>query len=139
MAFSVHNSKHKKRSTICEINITPFVDVLLVLLIIFMVSAPMLTSNINVSLPKGSKSSVNENIVPVAVSIKSDGSLFLQNNPISITDLSSKLLDATANNLETKIFVRADKTLGYGEVMEVVSLISVAGFNKVVLVTEINK
>ena len=139
MAFSVNNPKQKKRSTICEINITPFVDVLLVLLIIFMVAAPMMTSNINISLPKGSKSSSNENIIPVSVSIKSDGSVFLQNNPISIKDLSYKLLDTTANNLETKIFVRADKSLGYGEVMDVVSLISEAGFNKVVLVTEIAK
>lgn len=139
MAFSVNNPKQKKRSTICEINITPFVDVLLVLLIIFMVAAPMMTSNINISLPKGSKSSSNENIIPISVSIKSDGSVFLQNNPISIKDLSYKLLDTTANNLETKIFVRADKSLGYGDVMDVVSLISEAGFNKVVLVTEIAK
>ncbi|OFW81424.1 MAG: protein TolR [Alphaproteobacteria bacterium RIFCSPLOWO2_01_FULL_40_26] len=126
-----------KRRIISEINITPFVDVLLVLLIIFMVAAPMMTSAINVDLPKGSTNPNNEKTQPISVSIKSDGTIFLQEESAKLTSLPNKLLELTGNNLNNKIFVRADKSLDYGRVMEVVRTINLAGFNQIVLVTQL--
>lgn len=135
MAFSFDQKNFKKRRIISDINITPFVDVLLVLLIIFMVAAPMMTSSIDVDLPKGSTNPTNEKMQPVSVSIKADGSIFLQNEAIKLVALPQHLLEISGNNLGNKIFIRADKSLDYGRVMEVVRLISLAGFNQVVLVT----
>ncbi len=137
MSFSLHQKNHKKRHVISDINITPFVDVLLVLLIIFMVAAPMMTSSVNVDLPKGVANPVSEKIQPISVSVKSDGTIFLQEESVKLGSLSSKLLQLSVNNLDNKIFVRADKKLDYGRVMEVVRIISLAGFNQVVLVTEL--
>jgi len=140
MAFNINKQdKFKKRSTISEINITPFVDILLVLLIIFMVAAPMMTSSIKINLPKGASSSSNENIVPITISIKSDNSLYLQENPVKIGQLTANIAKLTSNNFETKIFVRADKSLDYGKVMDIVSLVGIAGYSKIVLVTDIAK
>jgi biopolymer transport protein TolR len=140
MAYKLNISRSKnKRATISEINITPFVDVLLVLLVIFMISSPMITSSVNIDLPKGSKNPIKENNLPISVSVKSDGSLYLQDEPIKTSDLDSGLLKITGNNLDTKIYVHADKSLDYGKVMSIVSLIGSNGFNKVILVTEIIK
>jgi len=138
MAFSIPSkSRSKKRQAIAEINVTPFVDVLLVLLIIFMVAAPMMTSSVNLDLPKGAADPNNEKIQPITISVKSDGAVFLQDESVKLGALASKLLDATGKNLNNKIFVRADKNLDYGRVMEVVRTINVAGFSQVVLVTEL--
>lgn len=137
MSFSFQQRDRKKRKIIGEINITPFVDVLLVLLIIFMVAAPMMTSSIDVNLPKGASSATTDKTQPVTVSIKSDGSIFLQEESIKLNSLPQKLLQATSNNLSSKIYVRADKNLDYGRVMDVVKIISLAGFNQVVLVTQL--
>lgn len=140
MAFSnTTKSNLKKRKTICEINITPFVDILLVLLIIFMISAPMMTSSISINLPKGTKTPIEESVLPISVSIKADGTIYLQEELIKTNELNSDLLKLTSNNLETKIYVHADKALDYGKVMSIVSAISSIGFNKVILVTEILK
>lgn len=136
MAFSFEPNRNKKRRIISDINITPFVDVLLVLLIIFMVAAPMLTSSINVDLPKGASSPSNEKIQPISISVKADGAIFLQEEAIKLNSLANRLLEVTGNNLSNKIYVRADKNLDYGRVMEVVKIVSLAGFNQVVLVTE---
>lgn len=138
MAFSSgQKNNSKKRQIISDINITPFVDVLLVLLIIFMVAAPLMTSSVNLELPKGSATPMNEKIQPITISVKSDGSVFLQDEPTKLGFLSSKLLEITDNNLNNKILVRADKKLDYGRVMEVVKTVSLAGFDQIVLVTEI--
>ena len=138
MGANFFNQKnHKKRHIISEINITPFVDILLVLLIIFMVAAPMMTSNVNIDLPKGAASPINEKIQPIAVSIKSDGTIFLQEDVIKLNLLSAKLLEMTGNNLNTKIHVRADKKIDYGRVMEIIKTVNLTGFTQVVLVTEL--
>ncbi len=137
MSFSINHKSTKKRRINAEINVTPFVDVLLVLLIIFMVAAPMMTSSVNIDLPKGSASPNNEKIQPITVSIKSDGTIFLQEDSVKLSVLGNKLIDLSGGNLSNKILVRADKKLDYGRVMEVVSAVSVAGFNQVVLVTEL--
>lgn len=137
MAFSFDSKHSKKRRIVSDINITPFVDVLLVLLIIFMVAAPMMTSSINVELPKGAASPTNEKVQPISISVKSDGSIFLQEESIKLNALPSRLLELTGNNLSNKIYVRADKNLDYGRVMEIVRTVGVAGFNQVVLATEL--
>jgi biopolymer transport protein TolR len=137
MAFSFDQKTHKKRRIISDINVTPFVDVLLVLLIIFMVAAPMMTSSINVDLPKGAATPTNEKVQPISISVKSDGTVFLQDEQIKLGLLSAKLLEISGNNLNNKIHVRADKNLDYGRVMEIVKTVSLAGFNQVVLVTEL--
>ena len=139
MSFSFETKFSKKRRIISDINITPFVDVLLVLLIIFMVSAPMMTSSINVDLPGGTTNPLNEKTQPISISVKADGSIFLQEEQIKITALPSKLLSLTNNNLSNKIHVRADKKLDYGRVMEIVKTVSSTGFNQVVLVTELTQ
>jgi biopolymer transport protein TolR len=136
MAYSFESNRSKKRRIVSDINITPFVDVLLVLLIIFMVAAPMMTSSINVYLPKGASSPTNEKIQPISISVKADSSIFLQEEAIKLSSLATRLLEVTGNNLSNKIYVRADKNLDYGRVMEVVKTVSIAGFTQVVLVTE---
>lgn len=109
--FSNNTNNNKKRRVISEINITPFVDILLVLLIIFMVAAPMMTSSISVDLPKGASAPTNEKIQPIAVSIKEDGTIYVQDDSVKLAALSSKLLEVTGNNLNSKIQVRADKRI----------------------------
>jgi biopolymer transport protein TolR len=139
MAFSSPKKNGNKRAVISEINITPFVDVLLVLLIIFMVAAPMLTSSVDINLPQGVETANEEKLQTITVSVKSDGTIFLQDDPIKSTILASRLKEISANNFTRKIFVRADKSLDYGNVMDVVKTISMAGFAQVVLVTELPK
>jgi biopolymer transport protein TolR len=136
-SFSQKNSKKKR--IINEINITPFVDVLLVLLIIFMVAAPMMTSGVKVDLPDGAASPINEKTQPISISIKSDGTIFLQDELTKLGNLAPNLLRITNNNLSNKIYVRADQSLDYGRVMEVVKVVNLSGFNQVVLVTELVK
>ena len=139
MAFSSPKKNGNKRAVISEINITPFVDVLLVLLIIFMVAAPMLTSSVDINLPQGVETANEEKLQTITVSVKSDGAIFLQDDPIKSSILASRLKEISANNFTRKIFVRADKSLDYGKVMDVVKTISMAGFVQVVLVTELPK
>jgi len=139
MAFSSPKKNGTKRAVISEINITPFVDVLLVLLIIFMVAAPMLTSSVDINLPQGVETANEEKLQTITVSVKSDGTIFLQDDLIKSSILTSRLKEISANNFTRKIFVRADKSLDYGKVMDVVKTISLAGFAQVVLVTELPK
>jgi biopolymer transport protein TolR len=134
---SRQKNKVKKRQIISDINITPFVDVLLVLLIIFMVAAPMMTSSVNLELPKGSATPMNQKIQPITISVKSNGTVFLQDEPVKLSLVAKQLLKITGNNSNNKILVRADKNLDYGRVMDVVKVLSLAGFTKIVLVTEV--
>ncbi len=128
---------NKKRAIISEINITPFVDVLLVLLIIFMISAPMLTSGVDVDLPKGSSAAISDKSEPITISVKSDGEIFLQNDAVKLSFLPQELLKLTNNSLDKKIYVKADQNLDYGRVMEVVKKVNLSGFTQVILVTEL--
>lgn len=139
MAITSLKKKSNRRAVISDINITPFVDVLLVLLIIFMVAAPMMTSSIDVNLPEGAETTNDEKLQTITVSIKSDSSIYLQDDLVKFNILGSRLKEISANNFSRKVFVRADRDLDYGRVMEVVKTISQAGFTQVVLVTEIPK
>ncbi len=131
------NRGNKKRRVISDINITPFVDVLLVLLIIFMIAAPMMTSGVDVTLPKGAGEPNDDKIHPIVVSVKPDGSILLEEESVKLSNLSSKLIEVTKNDLNSKIYVQADQTLDYGRVMDVVKTINLGGFSQVILVTEL--
>jgi biopolymer transport protein TolR len=121
---------------LAEINVTPLVDVMLVLLIIFMVTAPLMTSGVSVDLPKTNAQQLNSDSEPLTVTIKADGSIFLQDQPIDISDIVAKLQAVAQNNPDRRIFVRGDKDLAYGRIMEVMGTITSGGFTKVALLAE---
>lgn len=126
----------RSSSPMSEINVTPFVDVMLVLLIIFMVTAPMMTVGVPVDLPKAQATAMNENVEPLTVSIASDGKIYLQETEVDLDGLIPKLQAITAAKPDTRIFVRGDQTVTYGQIMGVVGAINSAGFKKVALMTE---
>ncbi len=130
-------SKYKTKKTISEINVTPFVDVMLVLLIIFMVTAPLLTSGIKINLPESSAVLKNEKKDPVTVSINSKGEIFIQKKKFTKDQLIRKLNLLKKNNKNLKIYIKGDKKLNYGRVMDLMNLINKSGFKKVALVTKL--
>jgi biopolymer transport protein TolR len=135
------NNRNRRRSSranqFSEINITPMVDVMLVLLIIFMVAAPMMTTGVTVELPKASTAPVSGQDEPLVVSIKADGKIYLgQSTPVLLKDLQAKLKAISGEKKDTRIFVRGDKNVGYGTVMQVMGEINSGGFMKVALITE---
>ena len=134
MAFNFRRSKKEPMS---EINVTPFVDVMLVLLIIFMVTAPLLTSGIKINLPESSSVLKNEKKDPVTVSINSKGEIFIQKKKFSKDQLINKLSLLKKNNQNLKIYIKGDKKLDYGKVMDLMNLINQSGFKKVALVTRL--
>ena len=129
--------KFRNKRTISEINVTPFVDVMLVLLIIFMVTAPLLTSGIKINLPESSSVLKNEKKDPVTVSINSKGEIFIQKKKFTKDQLISKLSLLKKNNQNLKIYIKGDKKLDYGKVMDLMNLINQSGFKKVALVTRL--
>ena len=129
--------KFRNKRTMSEINVTPFVDVMLVLLIIFMVTAPLLTSGIKINLPESSSVLKNEKKDPVTVSINSKGEIFIQKKKFSKNQLIKKLSLLKKNNQNLKIYIKGDKKLDYGKVMDLMNLINKSGFKKVALVTKL--
>jgi biopolymer transport protein TolR len=125
-----------RRKPMSEINVTPMVDVMLVLLVIFMVTAPLLTVGVQVDLPKTQAAVIPGKDEPLAVTVNKDGNIFLQETEIDLDALAPRLLAITNNNPEVRIFVRGDQAINYGRVMAVMSTINAAGFTKVALVTE---
>jgi len=119
-----------------DINVTPMVDVMLVLLVVFMVTAPLLTVGVPVDLPQTKAQQLNEPKEPLVVSINAEGKTFLQNSEIATDQLVPRLQAITNNNPTASIYVRGDRAINYGRVLEVMGLISAAGFNKVSLVAE---
>ncbi len=119
-----------------EINVTPMVDVMLVLLVIFMVTAPLLTVGVTVDLPKTKASAIPGEDEPLAVSVDAKGDIYLQDAQIELAGLVPRLVAITGNNPEIRIFIRGDKGIDYGRVMEVMGTINAAGFRKVALITE---
>ena len=120
-----------------EINVTPFVDVMLVLLIVFMVTAPLLTVGVEVDLPKTKAGVINADAAPLVVSIKSDGSLYLQETVVEPEALIPRLKAISDANPDVRIFVRGDRAVSYGEVLSVMGRIQSAGFEKVALVAKL--
>ncbi len=128
---------YKSRKSISEINVTPFVDVMLVLLIIFMVTAPLLTAGIKINLPESSSVLKNEKNDPVTVSMNSKGEIYIQKKKISPSDLIKKLKALKGQNKDLKIYIKGDKNLNYGKIMDLMSFINKSGFKKVALVTKL--
>ncbi len=128
---------YKSRKSISEINVTPFVDVMLVLLIIFMVTAPLLTAGIKINLPESSSVLKNEKNDPVTVSMNSKGEIYIQKKKMSPNDLVKKLIALRGQNKDLKIYIKGDKNLNYGKIMDLMSFINKSGFKKVALVTKL--
>ena len=133
MAFKLRRST---REPISEINVTPFVDVMLVLLIIFMVTAPLLTVGVQVDLPETSADTLPEESEPLTLTINSKGEVFIQEAKIEFDNLIKKILAVSNNRTDTRIYVRGDKTINYGRVLEVMGKLSGSGFTKVALISE---
>ena len=129
--------KGKKRYTqMSEINVTPFVDVMLVLLIIFMVTAPLLTVGIPVDLPKVKANALTDQKDPLEVTVKLDGRVFLGESEVEVENIIPRLNAITDQNTETRIYLRGDRVVAYGRIMEIMSIINSAGYTKVALVTQ---
>ncbi|MHA1600872.1 MAG: protein TolR [Alphaproteobacteria bacterium] len=122
-----------------EINVTPFVDVMLVLLIVFMVTAPLLTVGVPVDLPKTAAKSIGESEEPLVVSVNVEGAVFIQETQVELENLVPRLQAITENKSDTRIYVRGDKDVNYGRILEVMSNINVAGFTRVALIAELPK
>ena len=138
---AVGKRRHRRHGVMADINVTPMVDVMLVLLIVFMVSAPLLTVGVPVDLPQTQAKSLDQQKDPLTLSVNLKGQVFLNETEIPIDDLVPKLkaiTDARGGNDE-RIFVRGDKKVDYGTVMKVMGRLSAAGFRRVALVTEVDQ
>ena len=133
MSFKLGQSS---KEPISEINVTPFVDVMLVLLIIFMVTAPLLTVGVQVDLPESAADSLPDDQEPLTLTINSKGEIFIQEHQVEYYKVIAKILAIAKNRTDTRIYVRGDKTINYGRVLEVMGILSGAGFSKVALISE---
>jgi biopolymer transport protein TolR len=122
-----------------EINVTPFVDVMLVLLIVFMVAAPLLTVGVPIDLPESQAKSIDQDREPLTISVNDKGQVFLQNTEIPVDELVAKLKAIAKNGTEERIYVRGDRKVDYGTVMRVMGRLSAAGYRRVALVTEVEQ
>src|SRR5437773_7632868 len=122
-----------------EINVTPLVDVMLVLLVVFMVTAPLLTVGVPVELPQTQAPPINEPKEPLTITVNREGAVFIQETTVPIENLVARLQSITGSNPDAVLYVRGDKEINYGRVLEVMSLVSSAGFRKVSLVAEAPK
>jgi biopolymer transport protein TolR len=131
----------RRKAVMAEINVTPMVDVMLVLLIIFMVSAPLLTVGVPLDLPQTQAKSLDQQKDPLTLSVNLKGQVFLNDTEIPIDDLVTKLKAITdaRGGMDERIFVRGDKKVDYGTVMKVMGRLSAAGFRRVALVTEVDQ
>lgn len=125
-----------RRQPMSEINVTPFVDVMLVLLIIFMVAAPLLTVGVPVELPKTAANELQGDKEPLTITVNTDGKVYLQETEIEVAEIVAKLLAIADGGYEERIYVRGDARVNYGTVMDVMGTISAAGFKSIGLVTQ---
>ena len=139
MSFTVNsrNRNRGSRSIISEINVTPLVDVMLVVLVVFMITSPLLVAVVKFDLPQADLAPISGQEEPIAITIDKDNKIYIQNTQIPLSELSVKLKAITKQNTETRIYVRGDKLVDYGKVMAVVSEINKSGFGKIALLTEI--
>jgi biopolymer transport protein TolR len=137
----VGKRRHHRRRVMSEINVTPMVDVMLVLLIIFMVSAPLLTVGVPIDLPQTQAKNLDQDREPLTLSVNLQGKVFLQNSEIPIEELVPKLQAVTAarGGFDERIYVRGDRKVDYGAMMRVMGRLSAAGFRRVALVTEVEQ
>ncbi len=135
---TIGRRRHRRRNVMSEINVTPMVDVMLVLLIIFMVSAPLLTVGVPIDLPQTEAKSLNQDKEPLTISVNQEGKVYLQNAEIDVDKLIPKLqaIAEARGGADARIYVRGDKKVDYGTMMRVMGRLSAAGFHRVALVTE---
>lgn len=134
--YTARNSRRRgPRKVMSEINVTPMVDVMLVLLIVFMVAAPLMTVGVPIELPKTQAKQLDTQTEPITLTVKADGATFLQEAPIGLEEIAPKLVAIAKNGYDEQIFVRADTSVPYGKVMEVMGLLNGAGYKKIGLVT----
>ena len=119
-----------------EINVTPFVDVMLVLLIVFMVTAPLLTVGIKVDLPKVEATALTDIKDPIEITVKLDGEVYIGESKVEVENLIPRLNAITEQNTEARIYIRGDRVVAYGRIMEIMSIINSAGYIKVALITQ---
>ena len=139
MAFSLNGGgrgRPARYRPLSEINVTPLVDVMLVLLIIFMISAPLLTAGVPVELPKTEAAAVNDERQPLTLTIRRDGQVFIQETPIALAELSLRLKALAGDGLDRPIYVRADGGAPYTYVAQVMARLSTSGFTKIDLITD---
>ena len=134
----LRNSKNKNKS-MSQINVTPFVDVMLVLLIVFMITAPLLTVGVTVDLPKTKASQLSAKGDPIVISIKQNGELFIQERVIGTLQLLPRLEAISSGNKSLRIYVRGDKNVPYGIVLDTIAKIKSSGFKKVALVAKLKE
>src|ERR1700745_14023 len=135
-------TQRRRRPVMSEINVTPFVDVMRVLLIVFMVSAPLLTVGVPIDLPQSQAKALEQNNEPLAISVNDRGQIFLQNDEIKLDGLLPKLkaiIDARGGSSNDLIYIRGARTVAYGTMMRVMGRISGAGYHRVALVTEVEQ
>ena len=136
MKFSSGRNGRRGYQPMAEINVTPMVDVMLVLLIIFMITAPLLTVGVPLDLPKTKAKTLSEQSEPLVVSVNKEGKIFLQETETTLRGLVPRLRAVSENKPDTRIFVRGDKSLSYGKVLSVMGHISAAGFSRVALIAD---
>jgi biopolymer transport protein TolR len=148
MGAAVHSNapakrlgRRQRRAPMSEINVTPFVDVMLVLLIIFMVTAPMLTVGVPVELPKTEANATNAGgqKEPLSLSVGADGKIFIQEMEITLDEIVPKLTAIAKNGFEEVIYIRGDRRTNYGALMQIMGKVSAAGFRKISLVTDLQE
>ncbi len=122
-----------------EINVTPMVDVMLVLLIIFMVTAPLITVGVPVDLPKTRAQAINEPTEPLVISVDAEGRVYIQETEVDIESLVPRLEAITRNKPDTRIYLRGDRTIAYGRIMQIMGTVSAGGFTKVALIAEMQQ
>jgi biopolymer transport protein TolR len=140
-AFASGRRHRHRRGVMSEINVTPMVDVMLVLLIIFMISAPLLTVGVPLDLPQSQAKSIDADREPLTISVNLQGKVFLQNIEIGVDELVPKLkaVAEARGGMEERIYVRGDRKVDYGTVMKVMGQLSGAGFHRVALITEVEQ
>ena len=139
LELSAARRRRRHRAPMSQINVTPFVDVMLVLLVIFMITAPLLTVGVQVDLPETEAGPISGNDEPLLISITKDNIIYLQETEVKLGDLVPKLMAISERRTDTRIFVNADTVIPYGRVMKVMGTINRAGFKKVALVTKLDK
>ena len=139
MLNRINKRLHKKNRVISQINVTPFVDVMLVLLIVFMITAPLLTVGVSVDLPKTKASQLNSKGDPIIISIKKNGELYIQEREIDTLQLLPRLKAISSGNKNLRIYVRGDKDVPYGLVLDTIAKIKSSGFKKVALVAKLQE
>nr|WP_157139674.1 protein TolR [Roseibium aggregatum] len=127
--------RRRRHAPMSEINVTPMVDVMLVLLIIFMVAAPLLTVGVPIDLPETSAKALEGDTEPITISVNAAGEIFIQDTPITLDEIVPKLEAIAANGYEERIYVRGDQDADYGTMMKLMGRISAAGFKRLGLVT----